>query len=100
MRCIESCTYQEMPNNVTRLKNHIEHCEKCVPANQINIVWNDGEFVAVREIPEEVIEVPVDLEVYEEPDIPEPVESVAPAFTTMSPPRKRKAKMGEDSDEL
>lgn len=100
MRCVESCTYQEMPNNMPRLKNHIEHCEHCVPADQISVVWEDGEFVAVRNVVEEAVEIPVVLEAYDEPEVPEPVEPVAPAITTMSPPKRRSKKRDEESDEL
>lgn len=100
MRCVESCNYREMPNNMPRLKNHIEHCDKCVPADSINVVWEDGEFVAVREVKGEVVEVSVEFEVYEDPEIPEPVEVVAPPVTTMTAPKKRSKKDREESDEL
>lgn len=100
MRCVESCTYQEMPNNMPRLKNHIEHCDKCVPADQISVVWQDGEFVAVRGDVEEAVEIPVVLEAYEEPEIPEPVEPAEPPMVSMEAPKKRSKKRDEESDEL
>lgn len=45
MRCLESCTYQEMPNNKQKLERHIEHCAKCA-GNDVEIVWENREFVA------------------------------------------------------
>ena len=99
MRCVESCTYREMPNNMPRLKNHIEHCDKAAPADQITVVWEDGEFVAVRGLVEEAVEIPLVLQAYEEPEIPEPVEPLEPPVTTMTAPKKR-AKKRDESDEL
>lgn len=101
MRCVESCTYREMPNSMPRLKNHIEHCDKCIPADQITVVWEDGEFVAVREIEEgAAVEIPIVLEAYEEPEIPEPFEPAEPAMVSMEAPKKRKKKREEESDEF
>jgi len=100
MRCVESCNFHEMPNNMPRLKSHIEHCNKCVPADQIKVVWENGEFVAVREVPAEAVEVPIALVVHEDPEIPEPIEPVEPAVTTMTAPKKRTAKKKSDEDEF
>lgn len=100
MRCVESCNYREMPNNMPRLKNHIEHCSHCVPADGINVVWEDGELVAVREVKDGVVEVEVEFYVHEDPEIPKPVEAAMPPATTVTALKKRSKKSREESNEL
>lgn len=46
MKC-EACNWQEMPNNVASLVNHVEHCAACINDETIT-VWRKGEFVAIK----------------------------------------------------
>lgn len=51
MKCLDTCGWQEMPNNMVHLKRHLEACningawsrEKINPI----VVWRDGGFAAV-----------------------------------------------------
>lgn len=100
MRCVESCNYREMPNNMPRLKNHIEHCSHCVPADGVNVVWEDGELVAVREVEGGAVKVAVEFYVHEDPEIPKPVEAATPPATTVTALKKRSKKSREESNEF
>ena len=100
MRCVESCNYREMPNNMPRLKSHIEHCDRAAPADQVTVIWEDGEFVAVQGSLEEAVEIPLVLQAYNDPEVPDPVEPVEPPVTTMTAPKKRAAKKKSEEDEF
>ena len=56
MKCLSTCGWQEMPNNLVHMKRHLEACVANgkwseAPTSPI-VVWRDGQFTAVLEADE------------------------------------------------